>query len=284
MVIFGTVGIFRRNIQLSSSALAMIRGYIGALFILLMMLISRKGFAKEKIRKNLFMLCLSGAFIGFNWILLFEAYNYTTVAVATLCYYMQTIFVIVVSPFLLKEKMTARRLICVVAAFAGMVLVSGVLRVGISGVSELKGIAFGLGAAVLYAGVVLSNKKITEIPANDKTLVQLLTAAVVVTPYTLLTHGFDGSVPDRKTVLCTLFVGVVITGFDYVLYFASMKPLKAQTIALFSYIDPVVAIILSAVLLHEKMSGLEIIGAVLVLGATVISELPEKKRLNNEKV
>lgn len=284
MVIFGTVGIFRRNIQLSSSALAMIRGYIGALFILLVMLISRKGFAKEKIRKNLFMLCLSGAFIGFNWILLFEAYNYTTVAVATLCYYMQTIFVIVVSPFLLKEKMTARRLICVVAAFAGMVLVSGALRVGISGVSELKGIAFGLGAAVLYAGVVLSNKKITEIPANDKTLVQLLTAAVVVTPYTLLTHGFDGAVPDRKTVLCTLFVGVVITGFDYVLYFASMKPLKAQTIALFSYIDSVVAIILSAVLLHEKMSGLEIIGAVLVLGATVISELPEKKRLNNEKV
>lgn len=280
MVIFGTIGIFVRYIPLPSSFIAVVRGFVGALFVLLFLFLKKSSPDTKAIRNNLWMLVLSGAFIGINWILLFEAYHYTTVATATLCYYMQPIFVILASPFLLKERLTAKKALCVVVALLGMVFVSGVLQTGIPPLSEAKGILFGLGAALLYATVVLMNFKITDISAYDKTFMQLGTGAIVLLPYVLLTQDM-GAVHAALTpfvLAMLLFVGIIHTGVAYALYFASMKDLKAQTIAIFSYIDPIVAILLSALLLKENMGLYGVIGAVLVLGSTFVSELPEKEK------
>lgn len=280
MFIFGTIGIFVRHIPLPSSMIALVRGFVGAFFVLLFVYLKKSKPNKEAIKKNFVMLALSGAFIGINWILLFESYHYTTVATATLCYYMQPIFVILASPFLLKEKLTVKKVICVVVALIGMVFVSGVLQTGIPALSEAKGILYGLGAACFYASVVLMNKKITEINAYDKTIMQLGMGAIVLSPYVMLTQDFGTATISMTPALWTLllFVGLVHTGVAYALYFDSMKELKAQTLAIFSYIDPIVAIILSALLLKENMGLYGVIGAVLVLGSTFISELPEKER------
>ncbi|MBQ2879897.1 MAG: DMT family transporter, partial [Anaerotignum sp.] len=280
MFIFGTIGIFVRHIPLPSSMIALVRGFVGAFFVLLFVYLKKSRPDKEAIRKNFIMLALSGAFIGINWILLFESYNYTTVATATLCYYMQPIFVILASPFLLKEKLTVKKAVCVVVALLGMVFVSGVLQTGIPALSEAKGILYGLGAACFYATVVLMNKKITDINAYDKTIMQLGMGAIVLTPYVLLTQNFGAATAAMtpKLWLLLLFVGLIHTGVAYALYFDSMKDLKAQTLAIFSYIDPIVAIILSALLLKENMGLYGVIGAVLVLGSTFISEMPEKER------
>jgi len=280
MFIFGTIGIFVRHIPLPSSMIALVRGFVGAFFVLLFVYLKKSKPDKEAIKKNFVMLALSGAFIGINWILLFESYHYTTVATATLCYYMQPIFVILASPFLLKEKLTVKKVICVVVALIGMVFVSGVLQTGIPALSEAKGILYGLGAACFYASVVLMNKKITEINAYDKTIMQLGMGAIVLSPYVMLTQDFGTATISMTPALWTLllFVGLVHTGVAYALYFDSMKELKAQTLAIFSYIDPIVAIILSALLLKENMGLYGVIGAVLVLGSTFISELPEKER------
>ena len=277
MFIFGTIGIFRRYIPLPSSILAMARGFIGVIFLLVFMAIKKEKFGLKEIKDKLFILCVSGVAIGFNWILLFEAYNYTTVATATLCYYMAPVFVIMASPFLFKEKLTIKKLICVIVALAGMVLVSGVIETGFSGISELKGVLLGLGAAVLYASVVLMNKKTSGISAYSKTAIQLGSAAIVLLPYTMLTEDFSTLTFEPLTIIMLIIVGVVHTGVTYALYFGSMDNLRAQTVAIFSYIDPVVAIILSALILNEKMSIFGAIGAVLVLGSTMISELPSKK-------
>ncbi len=277
MFIFGTIGIFRRYIPLPSSILAMARGFIGVIFLLIFMAIKKEKFNLKEIKNKLFILCVSGVAIGFNWILLFEAYNYTTVATATLCYYMAPVFVIMASPFLFKEKLTLKKLICVIVALVGMVLVSGVIETGFSGISELKGVLLGLGAAVLYASVVLMNKKTAGISAYSKTAIQLGSAAIVLLPYTILTEDFSTLTFEPLTIIMLIIVGVVHTGVTYALYFGSMDNLKAQTVAIFSYIDPVVAIILSALILNEKMSIFGVIGAVLVLGSTMISELPSKK-------
>ena len=280
MFIFGTIGIFVRHIPLPSSMIALVRGFVGAFFVLLFVYLKKSKLDKDAIKKNFVMLALSGAFIGINWILLFESYHYTTVATATLCYYMQPIFVILASPFLLKEKLTPKKVICVLVALIGMVFVSGVLQTGIPALSEAKGILYGLGAACFYATVVLMNKKITDINAYDKTIMQLGMGAIVLSPYVMLTQDF-GSAASSMTPslwLLLLFVGLVHTGVAYALYFDSMKDLKAQTLAIFSYIDPIVAIILSALLLKESMGLYGVIGAVLVLGSTFISELPEKER------
>ena len=275
MVIFGTIGIFRKYIPLSSAMLALVRGAVGTLFLLALVRLKGQQPDKVAIRKNFPALCLSGAFIGFNWILLFESYRYTSVATATLCYYMAPILVILASPILFKERLTGKKLLCVAAAFAGMVLVSGVLEAGFGGLSELKGVALGLGAAVLYASVILMNKCIRDIGAYDKTILQLGSAAVVLLPYTLLTEDWSTLTFTPSVVLLLLVVGVVHTGLSYALYFGSMGSLRAQTVALFSYIDPIVAILLSATLLREGMTLLAAVGAVLVLGSTLISELSD---------
>lgn len=274
MTIFGTIGIFRKYIPLPSSLLALARGIIGTAFLLfLVLVVKRDKLSIEAIKRNFVFLVVSGAFIGFNWILLFEAYQYTTVATATLCYYMAPVIVVLVSPFLFKERLTPLKALCVAVALAGMVFVSGIPQSGFGGISELKGILLGLGAATLYAIVVILNQYIKDISAYDKTIMQLGTAAIAILPYTLLTENFADITFTPVAVCMLFFVGIVHTGIAYTLYFGSMSGLKTQTIALFSYIDPVVAIILSAVILQENIGLWGVIGAVMVLGSTMVSEL-----------
>ena len=277
MFIFGTIGVFRRYIPLPSSMLAMTRGIVGMLCLLAFLRIRRVKLDKSAIRRKLGTLVLSGVVMGVNWILLFEAYNYTSVATATLCYYLAPIFIIIVSPFLLKERVTAKKIVCVCVALLGMVFVSGVLQTGISSISEIKGVLLGVSAAALYATVVLLNKRLGDVPAYDRTIIQLGAAGVALLPYVLLTENLAALEFNGLSVLMLAIVCMVHTGVAYALYFGSLIDLKAQTAAILSYIDPVVAIILSAVLLKENMGVLGMVGAVLVLGAAIVSELPEKK-------
>ncbi len=277
MLIFGTIGVFVKYIPLPSSIIAMARGFIGVAFLLLVILIKRQKLDKTAIKKNLLKLCVSGIFIGFNWIFLFEAYRYTTVATATLCYYLAPIFVIAASPFVLKEKLTLKKIICVVTALIGMVFVSGVAENGIPQISEMKGILFGVGAAILYACVILINKKTKDVPSYDMTIIQLSTAAIVLLPYNLFTQDISTLSADTRAIILLVTVGIIHTGFAYAIYFSSMQKLNAQTVAIFSYIDPIVAILISAIFLKENMGIYGIIGGVLILGSTFVSELPQKR-------
>ncbi len=277
MLIFGTIGIFRKYIPLSSSMLAMLRGFIGMAFLLLLLLVRKQRLGWVDIRKNLLKLTVSGCFIGLNWILLFEAYNYTTVAAATLCYYMAPILVILAAPLVLEEKLTPVKLGCAALAFTGMVFVSGVLSGEALPDGTVKGILLGLGAACLYACAILINKKTDPIAAYDKTIVQLGTAALVLLPYNLLASGTAQAPVTLSVVLLTVLVGVLHTGIAYALYFGAIEDLPAQTVALYSYIDPVAAILLSLVIFREEMGLFGVIGAVLILGSTLASDLLEQK-------
>lgn len=278
MGIFGTIGIFVRYIPLPSGIIALSRGIIGSVFLLLVMVITRKGINKDAIRKNVTLLLISGGCIGLNWVLLFESYRFTTVATATLCYYMAPLFVVIASPVLLKEKLTLKKIFCVLGALVGMVFVSGVLQTGIHSLAELRGILLGLGAALLYASVVLMNTKIKDIGAYDKTVVQLIAAAAVMVPYCLIAERGTSFAITYTAWILLIIVGVVHTGFAYAMYFGAMQSIPAQTTAIFSYTDPIIAVILSATVLREPFTLYTAIGAVLVLGAALISELPEKKK------
>jgi len=272
MFLFGTIGLFVRAIPLPSSIVALVRAVIGTAFLLLVLVVRHEKPDIASIRRNLKTLAVSGTAMGFNWILLFEAYRYTTVAVATLCYYFSAIFVIIASPFLLKEKLTPVKTVCAAVALAGMVLVSGVLD-GAAGAFSPVGVALGLGAAVLYATVVLLNKRLQGISSFDTTITQLAVAAVVLLPYVLLTENIGSLSLDPFGLLMLLTVAIVHTGAAYAMYFSSLQALKAQTVALFSYLDPVVALLLSVFVLNEPMTPAGVIGAVLVLGAMLASEL-----------
>ena len=209
MSIFGTIGIFRRYLPLPSGVIAFVRGVVGTLFLLLLVAMMRKEISWRSIRENLWKLLLSGALIGLNWVLLFEAYRYTSVATATLCYYMAPIFVIAASPFVLREPLTAKQACCVGVAIVGMVAVSGVLE---GGNMDLRGILLGLGAALLYASVVLINKTFSEIEAYDKTIVQLFAASVVILPYILIAEEIVWSAFTPLVCLILVILGIVHTG------------------------------------------------------------------------
>ena len=276
MLIFGTVGIFRRYIPLSSGMLAFSRGVLGGCFLLLIMIL-RSGTGIRKILalagSRLPLLIVSGALIGINWMLLFEAYNYTTVAVATLCYYMEPTIVIVASAFLFRERLDAKKLICVAASIVGMIFVSGVLG-GVSAASgNMKGIVLGLSAAVFYSSVVIINKLIGSMDVYVKTTVQLFSASLILIPYLMINKdwGAAGSMGIIAIVM-VLVVGILHTGIAYALYFGSISGLRAQTVALFSYIDPVTALMLSAVFLGEPLGLSGLLGALLIIGAAIIAE------------
>ena len=277
MVVFGTIGLFVRNIDMPSSIIAFIRGAVGALFLILFCLVTRKKFSFSAAREKLLLLCLSGGAIGVNWILLFEAYRYTTVATATLCYYMAPIFVIVMSSFIYKEKLTYKKICCTLAALVGMVFVSGVAETGIGNIGDMRGVILGVLAAVFYSSVVLMNKSLGSVPAYDKTIVQLIGAAVVILPYCLATVDMGSLSFDKNSIIMLAIVSIVHTGISYTAYFGSMKNLQSQTIAIMSYIDPIVAVILSAVFLKEQMTILGVIGAVMILSATFFSEVSLRK-------
>ncbi len=274
MVIFGTIGIARRSIDLPSEVLAAARGILGGTFLCLYLKVRGLRFQWESITKrNMLMLLLTGAMIGVNWILLFEAYNYTSVAVATLCYYMQPVIVLLVSPVVLKEKLTAWKVCCILTAIVGMILVSGVTGNGSTANGSPKGVVLGLGAAALYASVVILNKKIQGVPIYEKTIIQLYAASVLMLPYLYLhgtLHAYPLAVSGAVMVLVT---GIVHTGIAYAIYFGAVEKLPAQTSALFSYIDPVTAVLLSALLLREPVGIAGWIGTVLIIGSAILSEL-----------
>ena len=276
MLIYGTIGIFREFIPISSALLAFSRGLIGGVFLLGWVLL-RGGTLKLNIsRKRFALLCVSGVAMGANWILLFEAYNYTTVAVATLCYYMQPTMLMLLAPLLFREKLTLKKGICALVSFLGMVLVSGVLDGATAESKNLIGILLGLGAAVLYTTVIILNKKNPVDNAEGKTVVQLFSSTIVMIPYLLLTEKTGTYTFSWSVLILVLVVGIVHTGVAYAMYFGSLQRLPAQTTAVLSYIDPVVAVALAGIILQQPMSVGEIIGAILILGAALVSEIRRK--------
>ncbi len=272
MLVFSTIGIFRRCIPLPSGILALSRGLLGGLFLLVLLKIQKK--KKVKIgTKNLILLCLTGSVIGGNWILLFESYNYTSVQVATLSYYMEPAILILLSPFFLGEKITLKRLMCVISSVIGMALVSGLTTAATLSSSDFKGIIYALGAATLYATVIILNKRIKGIDAQCKTMIQLFSASIVIVPYIILREDISSLTFTPVSILMLIVVGVFHTGFAYSLYFGAMENLSAHTVAVISYIDPVSALVLSSIVLGESLSVTGIIGAVLIIVSSLISEL-----------
>lgn len=279
MLIFGSIGLFVRYIQLPSGLVSFTRALVGVAFLLIIILVKGSGISITAIRRNLLCLILSGIAIGFNWIFLFESYRYTTVAVSTLCYYMAPIIVTLSAPFILREKLSAKRTVCAGIALAGMFLISGIYTSSVPSVSTAKGIFLGLAAAILYATVILLNKQLRNISAIDRTVVQLFIAAAVLLPYNLATIDIGSLNILPNGLLMLAVVGIIHTGFAYYLYFGSMEDLSSLSIAVASYIDPVVAVIISITLLKEPFDIYSMLGAVAILGAAVVSELPQKGKI-----
>lgn len=276
MLIFGSIGLFVRNIEISSAALALIRGILGSAFLIVYCIIARKKISIKSIKENIFLLLFSSAAMGFNWILLFQSYKYTTIPIATLSYYCAPVFVIIISPFILKEKFSVKKLICVLTAMLGMALIMLTSSNSGGNYNHLKGIIFGLCAAALYASVVITNKFFKNLSGIETTLIQLAIAVCVLFPYLMITGPINLLDISASSIPYILILGIFHTGFAYYLYFSAIKNIPAQSIASLSYIDPISAVLFSAVILSEKMTFIQILGGILILGATIYGDRTKK--------
>lgn len=273
--VFGTLGPFVRRIEVASAELALYRAVLAAVFILLFFLVRRERPRLREIRKSLWLLLLSGAAMGFDWMLLFESYKYTSISLATLSYYIAPVIVTALCPLLFHEKMTRTQVLCFLMSTLGVALIigSGSLQ---GGGSDLRGIVCAVGAAVFYAAVILLNKYIHGVTGLERTFVQLLAAVVVLAPYVALTSGFHPEVLSATGWVNLLIVGFVHTGVTYCMYFAAIRTLPGQESSLLSYLDPIVSVLISVLLLGEPLAPIQIAGMVLFLGFAIANEFTHK--------
>jgi len=271
MIIFGTMGLIVRYIDLSSSETALLSSSIGCLFLIVVLFMRKRTITWKLVKANGCILFFSGIALGGNWMFLYQAYDHTTLTNATLGYYFAPIFVMILSPFILKEQLPVKKIICIGIAIIGMLMIVG-NGVSASGTEDLLGIFFGLLAAACYAALMLLNKFIRLMGRLEITIIQLGITASLLLPYVFLTEGFGVFEVSKSSVPFIIILGIVNTGIGFWLFFSGMDKLKGQSIAMLSYVDPFVAILISAVILREHMTIVQILGGALLLGSTFISE------------
>lgn len=272
MTIFGTISLFVKHIPLDSSEIVLYRALLACLVISLFLFLRRQPIPFNQIRQELPLLLLSGIAVGINWLLLFQAYHYTSVSIATLSYYFAPVLVTVACPILFREKLTPRQILCFVMSTIGlcMIILTGSPA---EGHNHFLGIILGLGAAVFYAAAVLMNKALKATSGIHRTLIQFVGASLALLLYVPATGGFHLNELSAIGWLCLLVLGVVHTGFAYCLYFSSLKDLSGQEASILSYIDPLIAVLVSVAVLHEAITPLQIVGGVMILGFTLWNEL-----------
>ena len=270
MLIFGTLAIFVRNITYSSAEIVMFRIILGLIFLFGVWKLSGKKLNTQAIKANFWRLMLSGFCMGINWASLFTAYQYVDVSIATLCCYTAPVFVIIGSVFFLKEKITWSRILSIIGAVTGMIIITGVVM---GGTDPMRGIILSIVSAIFYGSITLINKTFKGLDGFEMTFFQLIGAGIIMIPYALITHSGPWTAPGTKELICILVLGFVHTGFALSVYFSAMRDLPAQSVALCSYIDPVSTIIFASIFLGEHLTILQVFGAVLIIGSALFGEL-----------
>lgn len=278
MVIFGTNGLIVANISLGSAEIVLMRTFLGSLFLLAIVLVKRS-FSFADLKADLIPATIGGAALGLNWVLLFSAYRSAGVGLSTLTYYCGPIIVLALSPVLFREKLTWNKLLAIAAVAVGMFCITGDIEPG----SDVQtGILFGGGAALLYASLIVANKRVKRLSGLNCAMYELIVAFFVVLIYLLASNVKLPVIPAAEDIVWVLVIGLVNTGLAYYLYFSSLQKLPGQTVALVCYIDPLTALLVSGAFLGEKLFAVQIAGAVLILGGACLGELKFKKTENKK--
>ncbi|MDQ0720091.1 MULTISPECIES: DMT family transporter [Paenibacillus] len=277
MIIFGAVGVFAKYIDLSSSKIALFLSLVGALFLLIIFVSSKQKMPWQQVKKNAVALIFASMALSGNWIFLFQAYKETTIANAALSYYFAPVLVVILSPLVLKEKMSYKKAVCIIVALLGLFLILHNGRMQTNG-HHLIGIGYGLVAAGFYTGLTLINKFIRGLDGLANTLLQLGLSVIMLIPFVLITEGSTVYSVDSTTVILMLVLGIFHGGIGFYLFFAGMKGLNGQSIAVLSYVDPLTSLFISILIIGEKMTFQQLIGAVLLLCAIWIGEAGKRRR------
>nr|WP_122012602.1 DMT family transporter [Maliibacterium massiliense] len=274
LLLFGANGIIASLIDLNSLQIVLLRTLLGSLLLVALFFISggKPTFYKKK--KQFAYLCISGVAMGASWMLLYEAYARIGVGIASLSYYCGPVIVMALSPLLFKEPLRANKVVGFAAVLAGVVLINGN---AFDGSGDGFGIVCGLLSAVMYACMVICNKKAADIAGLENATLQLLIAFLTTAVFVGVKQGYAMQITPQS-ILPVLLLGLLHTGIGCYLYFSSIGKLKVQTVALCGYVEPLSAVLFSMLFLKETMLPLQMIGAVLIIGGAMYGELAKKRQ------
>ncbi len=277
MMIFGAVGVFAKYLNIPSSILALFLSLTGTVTLLSIVLLKKQQIKMPTIRNNAAALITAAVTLGGNWIFLFQSYKETTIANAALSYYFAPVIVIILAPLLLKDKFSLIKLTCIAIAMSGLFMI---LYTNTHEVSEkhLLGISYGLIAATFYAAMTITNKFIHGIDDLTETVIKLGLSSIMLLPFVLLTSDFSSISLTVTNLFWLLLFGILHGGIGFYMFFAGMKGLKANTIAVLSYIDPLTSLIISIVIVREKVTLIQLLGALLLLSAIWLSEIKNRRQ------
>ncbi|MDR3259030.1 MAG: DMT family transporter [Fusobacteriaceae bacterium] len=276
MTMFGTIGLLVKNIELTPSEIVFYRSFIAMIVIFGTVLVMKRGKFNIELKGNWLPLLVSGLMLCLNWAFVFTAYMYTSISNAILCYYMAPIFVMILSPVILKERFLKIKYLFVFLSILGMGFLIGANLNNLDN-RNLIGIGFGILSAVFYATLIISSKLIKNINSIEVALYQFFIIIIVLLPYIYKNNGIRVFNIPFKSLILLLILGVVHSGIGYMAYISSVRKLKSDVIAIYSYIDPIVTIVLSTIFFHEKIGLLQVVGGILILGSTFLSEMWEIK-------
>lgn len=269
LLLFGTNGIVASFIALSSFEIVLLRTLIGSFSLILIFFLSGGKSNAWKIRRDFAFVMISGIAMGASWILLYEAYTLIGVSLASLVYYCGPVFVLGLSPWIFRERLKLASLI----GFAAVLIGLSFVYQGALGQGEISwGILYGILSAVLYAVMVIFNKLASKISGLENAMYQLVVAFLTVALFTLIKQGASIRI-ESQSIVPLLLLGLVNTGIGCYLYFSSMGQLSAGSVAIVGYLEPLSAVICSAIFLREQLSSLQILGAILILGGAAFGEL-----------
>lgn len=271
-LLFGSNGIFASMVSLGSYEIVLLRSLLGLLCMAFIFVIGKNKLTFPRYKKSFALLCLSGIAMGISWMSLYEAYRRIGVSISTLCLYFGPAIVMAASPFLFKEKMTRRKSVSFLIVLLGMVLVNG--QLAMDG-NDLSGIFFGLLAAVGYALDVSCNKYAKDIGGLENAMIHIFFALAVTVLFVGVTKGFSMHILPSD-IPPILMLGLVNTGIGCYFALAAINILPVQTVAICGYLEPLSAVVLSVLFLHETMLPLQIVGGALILGGAIFAELQKK--------
>jgi len=274
LLLFGSNGIVASYIFLSSYEIVFARTLIASLFLIFIFILSKGKFHAWKNKKHFLYIIISGIAMGASWMFLYEAYQQIGVSFATLAYYCGPVIVIALSPFVFRERLTAPKILGLFVVLTGMLLVNG--KDLLQGVFSW-GLLCGVMSALMLAIMIIANKKAVSITGLENSIYQLVTSFIAVAFFTLIKQGMTFSI-GPESIFPILLLGIVNTGIGCYLYFSSIQQLPSQSVAIIGYLEPLSALIFSALFLHERLTIVQSVGAILILSGTIFGEFYYKNR------
>lgn len=280
LLLFGSNGIIAAAIALPSSDIVLLRTFLGALTLAAILFITKRHNLQAPSRpREAAALIVSGAALGASWIFLFRAYQTIGVGISSLLYYCGPIIVMALSPLIFGEKLTGGKIAGFVAVACGAFLIAAQ---GLGGNMPIAGIVCGIASAFCYALMVIASKGAPHIEGLENSALQVSAAFVTALVLTLVTQGapsffspgIAASIDWAWPSLCS---ASSTPGVGCLLYFSAVAKLPVQTVAVVGYLEPLSAVVFSAILLSEGITPVRLMGAALIIGGALFCELAGKR-------